>query len=148
MSEEPKSTDEYAEQPREGRDARPGLVLGIAAIFLGGTAVAMLAAHFLLGALHREGPAPADAESWDRFPAPRVSADDLAALEAIRSAQKAELESFGWVDRDRGVVRIPIDRAVDRLLEEGLPETGSGKTRLDLLNQKANAKTEGGKDAR
>jgi hypothetical protein len=31
------------------------------------------------------------------------------------------LSSYGWVDREAGIVRIPIDRAMDLLAERGLP---------------------------
>jgi hypothetical protein len=31
--------------------------------------------------------------------------------------QKRTLESYGWIDRERGIVRIPIDRAIDLTAE-------------------------------
>lgn len=34
------------------------------------------------------------------------------------AARRAELGSFGWVDRRRGIVRIPVDRAIDLMLQE------------------------------
>jgi hypothetical protein len=49
-------------------------------------------------------------------PSPDVDMDDL--LEA----ENRELASYGWVDRDRGVVRIPIDEAMERMVAEGLPQ--------------------------
>ena len=36
---------------------------------------------------------------------------------------QGELRSFGWVDRDKGVVRLPIERAITKLIEE----RGAGK---------------------
>jgi hypothetical protein len=35
--------------------------------------------------------------------------------------QQQTLNSYGWVDQGAGVVRIPIDRAMDELLQKGLP---------------------------
>ena len=35
---------------------------------------------------------------------------------------KQRLTSFGWVDRDRKIVRIPIERAMGLLTERGLAE--------------------------
>jgi hypothetical protein len=32
-----------------------------------------------------------------------------------------ELHSYGWVDKNRGIVRIPIDVAKEKLLQKGLP---------------------------
>jgi hypothetical protein len=35
--------------------------------------------------------------------------------------QKQILESYGWADQGTGKVRIPIDRAMDLILQRGLP---------------------------
>ena len=35
--------------------------------------------------------------------------------------QQQELETYAWQDRKAGIVRIPIERAMDLLLEKGLP---------------------------
>jgi hypothetical protein len=32
-----------------------------------------------------------------------------------------ELSTYGWVDEEQGVVRIPIDRAMDLLVKEAVP---------------------------
>jgi len=37
---------------------------------------------------------------------------------ALRSEQKKRLEHYGWVDRRAGVVRIPIERALELRLQE------------------------------
>lgn len=35
----------------------------------------------------------------------------------LREAQRARLESFGWVNQEEGVVHIPIGDAIDRVVE-------------------------------
>ena len=50
-------------------------------------------------------------------PAPRLQTDPLADLRALRAEEDARLTSYGWVDRDDGLVHIPIGRAVDLLAE-------------------------------
>lgn len=35
---------------------------------------------------------------------------------ALARAQRARLDGFGWVDRGRGVVHIPVDAAIDLLV--------------------------------
>ncbi len=35
----------------------------------------------------------------------------------LRDAQRRELETGGWIDRDAGIARIPIDRAIDIIVE-------------------------------
>jgi hypothetical protein len=35
------------------------------------------------------------------------------------ATQRRALESYGWVDREHGIARIPIDRAIDLTVERG-----------------------------
>jgi hypothetical protein len=37
--------------------------------------------------------------------------------------EEEELNSYGWIDMGNGIARIPIDRAMELIVEEGLPET-------------------------
>jgi len=39
----------------------------------------------------------------------------------IRANEERELNGYGWVDQAHGVVRIPIDRAMDMVVQRGLP---------------------------
>jgi DNA-binding GntR family transcriptional regulator len=43
------------------------------------------------------------------------------------AAETAILHSYGWVDRDAGIVRIPIERAIEILAERGLPTRDQGQ---------------------
>lgn len=54
-------------------------------------------------------------------PEPRLQVDPEGDLEAYMREQRILLESVGWVDRDNGVVRIPVERAAKRLLARGFP---------------------------
>lgn len=56
-------------------------------------------------------------------PAPRLQTDAPADLQEMRVHEKALLESYGWVDRGQGIVHIPVERAIDLLIERGLPKT-------------------------
>jgi hypothetical protein len=38
--------------------------------------------------------------------------------ERYRRTDLEMLNSYGWVDRDKGIIRIPIDKAIDRFLAE------------------------------
>lgn len=70
------------------------------------------------------------------FPEPRLQirpGDDLAKLQA---RDEAELNSYGWIDKPAGVVRIPIERAMQLLVERGLPDVGAGQTPLSLMQQR------------
>jgi hypothetical protein len=39
-----------------------------------------------------------------------------------RAARKAELESYGWVDKSKGVVRIPIEAAMEKVAGGTMPQ--------------------------
>ena len=67
------------------------------------------------------------------FPQPRLLTKPGASLAELRAAEDADLNSYGWVDRNAGIARIPIDRAMQLLLERGLPEVGAGQTPLTLM---------------
>ncbi len=43
------------------------------------------------------------------------------ALRQLRATEDAALTTYGWVDRKNGIVHIPIDRAMDLILQRGLP---------------------------
>jgi len=55
-------------------------------------------------------------------PAPRLQADPPRDLAEFRAAKQAQLTGYGWVDRAHGVVHIPIDAAMKRIAERGLPD--------------------------
>ena len=67
------------------------------------------------------------------FPQPRLLIKPGASLAELRAAEDADLNSYGWVDRNAGIARIPIDRAMQLLLEHGLPDVGAGQTPLSLM---------------
>jgi hypothetical protein len=54
-------------------------------------------------------------------PAPQLEITEREDLEAQRAAERQILSSNGWVDREHGIVRIPIDRAIDLLAASHLP---------------------------
>jgi hypothetical protein len=65
---------------------------------------------------------PMVAANLHRTPSgPRLEPDPLAPLRAARAREDSVLGSYGWVDPGAGVARIPIDRAMELLVERGLP---------------------------
>lgn len=61
-------------------------------------------------------------------PEPRLQPKPENDLQQYQREESSELDSYGWVDRENGVVRIPIDRAMKLLLEKGLPARASSQT--------------------
>jgi hypothetical protein len=58
------------------------------------------------------------------FPEPRLQVDPKRDLAVLRAREDTELQSYGWIDKHAGVVRLPIDRAMDLLVQRGLPVQG------------------------
>lgn len=54
-------------------------------------------------------------------PPPRLQVSPQADMAELRAAEEKLLYSYGWVDRERKVARIPIDRAMELLAQKGLP---------------------------
>ena len=54
-------------------------------------------------------------------PEPRLEPYPLAPREKLRAEEDELLTTYGWVDKDRGVARVPIDRAMELLVQRGLP---------------------------
>lgn len=60
-------------------------------------------------------------------PLPQLQVAPGADLNQYRTAEDARLDSYGWVDRQNGIIRIPINRAMDLIAERGLPVRGETK---------------------
>ena len=52
---------------------------------------------------------------------PRLVSSEPGVLAAFRAREQALLTSYGWVEKDKGIVRIPIDEAMRIVAEHGLP---------------------------
>jgi hypothetical protein len=55
------------------------------------------------------------------FPEPRLERNERLEIESFRLREEQTLHSYGWVDQQAEVVRIPIDRAIELIAERGLP---------------------------
>jgi hypothetical protein len=55
------------------------------------------------------------------FPEPRLLKSESLDLQKFRTGEEQVLNSYGWVDPQKGIVRIPIDRAIDIVAQKGLP---------------------------
>src|SRR5262245_60325642 len=56
-----------------------------------------------------------------RPPGPRLQASPTRDIQELLQTEKARLQSYGWVDRSAGIVRMPIDRAMALVVRQGLP---------------------------
>lgn len=54
-------------------------------------------------------------------PEPRLQLSTRKDMEEFRAQEDAVLNSYGWVDRSTSRVRVPLARAVELTLQEGIP---------------------------
>ncbi len=119
--------------------------IGVAGVlyFLAGLAACGILIHFLVSGIYAYlekrsetnqpavspliQKAPADTRHVSRdypqtaFPTPRLEENERGQLDDIRLEEEQTLSTYGWVDQKAGTVRIPIDRAMDLLVQRGLP---------------------------
>ena len=88
------------------------------------TVFSVLGPRWLLRRFAAESPesrAHALAAEGELPPAPRLQANVREDIDAHRRSEEHILTSYGWIDRDAQVVRIPIEQALELTLERGLP---------------------------
>ncbi len=83
------------------------------------------------------GPAPLP-------PAPVLQVKPREELRDLRAEEDRILSSYGWVDPNAGIVRIPIDRAMQLVLQRGLPtrmgDSGATPARAEGVDTASAAK--------
>jgi hypothetical protein len=90
--------------------------------FAAGLAIFGIALHFTLGAVMRgfnnratdlERRRPTRfVDQTGQFPAPNLQESPSADMRAYRQEERDELARYGWVDRNAGIVQLPLDRAM------------------------------------
>ncbi|HEX3843676.1 MAG TPA: hypothetical protein VHV80_04895 [Steroidobacteraceae bacterium] len=94
------------------------------------TAIAMIALGILLllvvAPLTMIGAFPRARGDVDRHlsitpPEPRLQTDPAADLAAYVRKERHLLDSYGWVDREHGIARVPIEIAMQQLARTGIP---------------------------
>jgi len=101
-------------EKHERTDASPrliGLIAAAVALGLGGS---LLAAWCILAAGSRTGARPLGKTGlFAHGPQERTSLEEE--WPKIAEENREHLATYGWIDRSAGIVRIPIERAMDRL---------------------------------
>lgn len=99
------------------------MTLGLLAIVV----VAVVAMWYLgIGVENRlvagDPPPPAlpEARVEHQPPGPNLQVDPRQQLLDLRAKEERILTTYGWIDRAQGLTRVPIDRAMDLLVEQGL----------------------------
>ncbi|HEX4112917.1 MAG TPA: hypothetical protein VH020_10305 [Stellaceae bacterium] len=112
---EPMRNDDVAV---ERRDVPPWLAAALAAgmaVFLVLTAIAVSLVY------PRSMRGPSDAPRTVTAQ-PRLQIDPVHDLVVFRAAEERALDSYGWIDKERGVVRIPIAQAMQDVAAQGIKD--------------------------
>jgi hypothetical protein len=68
-------------------------------------------------------------------PTPNLQNQPFKDIYTLRQEEIEKLTRYGWVDKDGGVTRIPIDRAMDVMLQRGFPARSDGGDTLNVVTQ-------------
>lgn len=126
-------TDERTSRPPEGPGAHDDREIDARSIVrftvgvLGLCVMSFAAAWWLVNALGTRADSkhpepPVIASSRPSTPeGPLLQARPEAGLAILEAEEQIRLGQYAWLDREGGVVRIPIERAMDLVAERGLP---------------------------
>jgi hypothetical protein len=117
---------ENPEVSHEHSDVNVRAILGFGVILLVAAVVIHIALYWLLQYYRdrsaRQAPAVSTIPTEEQIPpGPRLQVSPPTDLAKLRAAEEKELQSYGWVDKETKIVRIPIDRAMELIAEKGLP---------------------------
>ena len=108
--------DDQVDSAAIARIALASIVVGLVSVFLAGMILVLeeggaLRPNFAGGRVPR--PAPAQISRVEQTPIRTIGRGiDL------RDMQKRDLEAWTWIDRSTGVVAIPIEQAIDVVVQE------------------------------
>jgi|SRR5436190_22671193 len=73
---------------------------------------------------------PLAAQQENRLPPePRLQTQPREDLRALRAHEDEILTTYGWIDKNGGIVRIPIEQAMKTLVERGVPSRAGTEPR-------------------
>jgi hypothetical protein len=113
-----------------GHETADASILGIVLTGVGLTIGAVIALCIVYGifqflstqTLTTAPPNPMAETSVEQLPPePRVQEHPAVELQELHAKEDTLLSTYGWTDKMAGVVRIPIDRAIDLALQRGFP---------------------------
>lgn len=111
----------------EKTDAHAGATVGAGLTILGVmflTALVLVPMYRLLGRRERAEQKPAATMLKPEAAPPtfpKLVASEPAALAEFRAQEDAFLTGWGWVEKDKGIARMPIEEAMKIVAERGLP---------------------------
>ena len=124
-------TESPANPGYERTDVNPWTLLGwvglLAAVLVLSVVAALVLFDVFAEQAARRDPkvsplAPAESQTP---PEPRLVVHEHEDLVVVRKDEGELLDSYGWIDKGRGIVRVPIARAMELVVKEGLHSRSS-----------------------
>lgn len=84
----------------------------------------------------------------EEVPEPRLEPIIGQTLAETRKREREKLTTYGWVDKSSGVVRIPIDRALELTASAGLPSRAGAEPYNQFAPTNRGTEGAGGSDSR
>jgi hypothetical protein len=126
---EPLEGPEHFRRGYEGSDVSVGRLFAFAGGVVGLVVLGVLGSAAVFHFFVRHQPLGPPASPFEDIrtvpPEPRLQTAAPLDLRSYRADQEKILHEYAWVDSHAGTVRIPVDRAMDLLLQEGFPVRGS-----------------------
>jgi hypothetical protein len=111
--------------PGVGHETGDVNIAAIAKIGTGLVIVTLLSVGLLIGVFRffntRDNREVQSVDPVKIFPSPQLLPNEPKNLFEVRAGEHNVLTTYGWVDQQKGVVRIPIAQAMDELIKRGLP---------------------------
>jgi hypothetical protein len=123
---DPHATNGQAAPGHETSDASPGSVAGfeLALLVLAAFAMALMAGLFYY-LTERESVADTSrsplAAERTAPPAPNLQISPTADLKQLRAEEEDRIRTYGWVDKEQQIVRIPLEKAMEIVAARGVP---------------------------
>jgi hypothetical protein len=126
---EPVKEPEHPQRGYEDSDVSMGRLFafagGIVALIALGVLGSAVVFHFFVRHQPLGPPASPFEDVRTVPPEPRLQTTAPLDLQRYHADQEKILEGYGWVDPQAGIVRIPVERAMDLLLQKGYPVRAS-----------------------
>ncbi|HEY2989492.1 MAG TPA: hypothetical protein VGL11_17300 [Candidatus Binatia bacterium] len=92
---------------------------GLAAVIILVAAVSFLFLKYaLVRYAGRQLPSSPLAHTREPTPEPRLQVGGVRELQQMRQEEESVLNGYAWVDKEKGIVRIPVERAMELLAEK------------------------------
>ena len=68
-------------------------------------------------------------------PAPNLQTQPFKDVYLLRKGEAEKLTSYAWIDKEGGITRVPIDRAMEVMLQRGFPARADGGNGVNVVTQ-------------